>query len=154
VRFALLLSLAALGCASEPTPPSQTAVAVPLPPASSETHREDAGASAPSVESLALLAGELAPGMRELARGESPLPATLRIEATPSNACLRAVVAGDTPVVAALVSDTSKVLDVSEAAKTTVLGSRGPVCLKKAEGAHVEVQGPAGSVRYVVWVLP
>jgi len=114
----------------------------------------EAGAPAPSLESLALLSSELAPGMRELARGESPLPATIRLSPTESNTCVRAVLGAGGPVVGALLSDTGRVLDLSEAAKTAVLGARGPVCLKKDQPARIDVQGPEGLVRYVVWVAP
>jgi hypothetical protein len=52
------------------------------------------------------------------------------------------------------VSDRGRILDVTLAARTTMLGPRGPVCLKKDQAATIEVQGQAGPVRYVVWVSP
>ena len=149
-------SMLALNCRFEPT-----RTARPVPPAATllaptpiENDGGDAGAPAPSLESLALLSSELAPGMRELARGESPLPATIRLSPTESNTCVRAVLGAGGPVVGALLSDTGRVLDMSEAAKTAVLGARGPVCLKKDQAARIDVQGPEGLVRYVVWVAP
>ena len=143
----------ALGCLSEPVTPAQLTPAV-VASATREESAVDAGPAAPSLESLALLSGELAPGMRELARGESPLPATIRLSPTESNTCVRAVLGAGGPVVGALLSDTGRVLDLSQAAKPAVLGAHGPVCLKKNQAARIEVQGAEGLVRYVVWVAP
>lgn len=92
--------------------------------------------------------------MRELLRGESALPATIRIPVTPSNTCVRAVLGSGASIVTALLGDTGVILDVSEAAPITRIGARGPVCLNKGEAARLEVQGTPGVVRYVVWVAP
>jgi hypothetical protein len=145
----------ALGCHSEPALPSQLASSVAAPPSASprENDGADAGA-APTIEALALQSSALAPGMRELTRGESPLPATIPLEATDANTCVRAVLGAASPVVGALVSDGGRLLDVTVAAGTATLGAHGPVCLQKNQAARIEVQGPAGTVRYVVWVTP
>jgi hypothetical protein len=147
----------ALGCHSEPPQPSQLAPSVAASPSASAREGDGVDADAAStVEALALLSNTLAPGMRELTRGESPLPATIPLEATDgdANACVRAVLGSASPVVGALVSDGGRLLDVTVAAKTATLGTHGPVCLQKNQAAHIEVQGPAGPVRYVVWVTP
>jgi hypothetical protein len=144
------------GCRSDPAPPPLLASSVTTPPPDGATPDDgvDAGLPAPTVESLALMVSALAPGMRELARGESPLPATIPLEPTGRDTCVRVVLGASAAVVGALVSDKGRVLDVTEAGRTTVLGQRGPVCLRKDQAATIEVQGPASPVRYVVWVSP
>jgi len=150
-------SMIALGCRSEPAQPAQLAQAprtLPAPVALVEGTL-DGGAPAPSLESLAALSIELAPGMREVERGERALPATIAILPTKANTCVRAVLGAGGAVVGELSSDTGRVLDVSLAAKTAVIGARGPVCLKKGQAAHIDVQGPAAAtLRYVVWASP
>jgi hypothetical protein len=92
--------------------------------------------------------------MREAERGESPLPASIALPPRETDVCLRAVFVATSPIVAALVDDAGRVLDLSVAGKQTLLDTQGPVCLKKDRAAHLEVQGALGSVGYVVWVTP
>jgi hypothetical protein len=160
VRFPALgaaLAAASLhaGCSADARPP----VAPPgRVSASAALLVDDAGQErldeAPSAEALALLSPSVAPGMREVEKGESPLPASIALPPRERDVCVRAVFAAGAPIVAALVNDAGLVLDVSEAGKQPLLEARGPVCLRKDQSAHLEVQGPPGLVRYVVWMSP
>jgi hypothetical protein len=151
---AILVALASLGCRSEPMPPNLVAHV----PATTATTPEAAEASPtpflPSLEALASRASELAPGMREAARGEGSLPLTVSIPTSPSNACIRVLVRAGVPVIAALVTDGGATLDESRAGSTALVGAQGPVCLKRNQATRVEVQGPPGIARYVVWATP
>jgi hypothetical protein len=155
LTVALLPGAWALACATSPAreAPPGPAPAQP-PPAATEAVLVDAGAPGPTVDDLALLASSLAPGMREVDRGERSLPASIPLTPAKGDSCVRVVLGAPGAVVGALVTDTGRTLDLSRAGKTTTLGDKGPVCLMKDQAAHVEVQGPAGPVRYVVWVAP
>jgi hypothetical protein len=143
------------GCRSEPAPPSRPANVAPAPVASGARGDggDDARAAVPTLDSLVALGSTLAPGMREVTRGEGPLPATIPLERSPSDTCVRAVLAGSAGVVGALKSG-ERTLALSEAGPLVPLGREGPVCLMKDREARVEIQGPAGSARYVVWMSP
>ncbi len=67
---------------------------------------------------------------------------------------MRAVFGAESAVVAALVLDMGPVLAISEAGARATLETRGPVCFRKGQAAHIEVQGQASLVRYVVWMTP
>jgi hypothetical protein len=92
--------------------------------------------------------------MREVERGEGPLPTSIALPSRDADVCFRAVFAANTPIVAALVDDAGRLLDVSQAGKQTLLNAQGPVCLRKDHHARLEVQGPKGPVRYVLWTTP
>jgi hypothetical protein len=143
------------GCATKakslPAPPGL--VSAPPVVRVQEVAREHVD-EASSCEELALLAPSVAPGMREIERGESPLPASIALPPRETDVCLRAVFASSSAIVAALVDDAGRALEVSEAGKNTLLAAQGPVCLNKDHSAHIEVQGPRGLVRYVVWITP
>jgi len=147
--------LALAGCHSEAAPPSQPAKTAPAPPLApvAPDAGEDLAVPLPTLDALALLASSLAPGMRELTRGESRLPATIRIERSSSDTCVRAVLAGSGSVIGAFKSG-DRTLDVTGAGAIVHLGEGGPVCLMKDREARIEVQGDAASLRYVVWVSP
>lgn len=106
----------------------------------------------PTFEALAAKQLRLAPGMRELARGDTsgaaPLPKMTR------DTCVRVTYASTTPVTAALVAHDGAVLASSAAMKEGVLGERGPVCFRAESEPRLELGGDAGMVRYVVWGAP
>jgi hypothetical protein len=106
----------------------------------------------PAFEALAAKQLRLAPGMRELARGDAsgaaPLPKLTR------DTCVRVAYASTTPVTAALVAHDGAVLAASTAMKEGALGERGPVCFHPESEPRLEVGGDAGVVRYVVWAAP
>jgi hypothetical protein len=91
--------------------------------------------------------------MREVARGESVLPASISVPTSTVDVCLRIVLAASAPLTAALMSG-GRVLALSEAARRTWLDTGGPVCLRRGTSARVEVEGPEGPVRYVLWMSP
>jgi hypothetical protein len=92
--------------------------------------------------------------MREVARGESPLPASVPLPAVRGDVCVRAVLAAKSPVIAALLTDSGSILAITEAGARTTLETRGPVCFPKGQSVRIEVQGQASFVRYVVWMTP
>jgi hypothetical protein len=159
-RLRLLAVVFALGgaqasCAGKATPQATRAGAPPSPPrVAADAIDGSPVVEAPNVEALAALASKEAPGMREVARGESPLPASIKLPSGETDVCLRAAFAASSPVVAALVDRDGDVLDLSLAGEETLLDTGGPVCLRKNHAAHLEVQGPLGPVRYVVWMTP
>jgi hypothetical protein len=92
--------------------------------------------------------------MREVARGESALPASIAITPASSDFCVRVVLGAGAPVVAALQTE-RQVLVVSEAGTRVLFDARGPICSRKGTALRVEVQGTKeGPVRYVVWMVP
>jgi hypothetical protein len=99
------------------------------------------------------MAESVAPGMREVARGQGSLPFSIPLPPAIADACVRTVVAAPSPVVAALVTDAG-VLAITQASAQTTLEARGPVCFRKGQAARIEVQGQASFVRYVVWMTP
>ena len=117
-------------------------------------HATDASPEAPSLETLAARAEQVAPGMREVARGESPVPASIPIPELGADACIRALLGANSPVVAALVTDAGSILAITRAEALVTLDARGPVCLRKGNSARIEVQGQAPLVRYVLWMTP
>jgi hypothetical protein len=108
---------------------------------------------APTTDALALLGPSLAPGMREVARGESALPLSIVVPGESSDVCLRAVVAAGAPVAAALIAE-GRTLALSEPGPRALLDAHGPICLRKGTHARIEAQGPRGPARYVVWASP
>jgi hypothetical protein len=143
------------GCGTDATaPPVRVGRGSPPPRVSVSEVAPEREEDAPSVESLALLLPSLAPGMREVARGESPLPASIALPPREADVCFRAVFAATSAVVAALVDDAGRLLDVSQAGKQTLLNADGPVCLRRDHHARLEVQGAKGPVRYVLWMTP
>jgi hypothetical protein len=92
--------------------------------------------------------------MREVARGESSLPASIPLPSVDAGACVRALFSATRPVIAALVTNGGDILALTLAGTSATLEARGPVCLHKAQPAHLEVQGQVSLVRYVVWMTP
>jgi hypothetical protein len=114
----------------------------------------DVAPSALRLESLGAMAESVAPGMREVARGQGSLPFSIPLPPAIADACVRTVVAAPSPVVAALVTDAGGALALTQAGAQTTLEARGPVCFRKGQVARIEVQGQASFVRYVVWMTP
>jgi hypothetical protein len=153
-----LVVAAAAGCHSEPAPP---AVAAAFPRVSAADGSAsgldspiDPASEAPSLETLAEMGASLAPGMREVARGQSPMPASIPLLATNADVCLRAVFGAASPVIAALLAEPGGILAITRAGTRATLEARGPVCMRKGQSVHIEVQGQAPLVRYVVWMTP
>jgi hypothetical protein len=92
--------------------------------------------------------------MREVARGQSSVPASIPLAASSADTCVRAVFGAQSPVVAALLTDTGVVLAITRAGSRATLDAHGPVCFHKGQSAHIEVQGHAPLVSYVVWMTP
>lgn len=156
-RLALsVVAIAATGCHAEAAPSARAMAPSPAPTA--DTSRGDASAdaapNAPSLEALGATAERLAPGMREVARGQGSLPFSIALPPSIGDACVRAVLAAPSPVVAAFVTETGGVLAIAQAGAQTTLEERGPVCFRKGQTARIEVQGQASFVRYVVWMTP
>jgi hypothetical protein len=154
-RFACVLGLGICSCSAEATtqPRTVTVRARPLSPSPTNDADTQRAPEAPTQDALASLGPSQAPGLRELSRGESPLPASIPIPPSSTDVCVRAVLASSGPVTAALLGE-GRVLAMSEAGRVTWLDVRGPICLKKGTEAHIEVQGGAGVVRYVLWMGP
>jgi hypothetical protein len=153
---AALASLAvfAAGCSTEATAPP--AHAVPKAESSALVLPELAPSrtlEVPTIDSLVLLGSSLAPGMREVTRGEGRLPLSVDIPGASVDTCLRAVVAAGAPVVLALLAN-GRTLALSEAGVRAVLDAHGPVCLTRGIPARLEAQGPEGIGRYVIWAAP
>lgn len=127
-----------------PIPVTKAATTAPVPPPPVE--------SLPTYEALAAKQLRLAPGMRELARGDAsgatPLPKTAR------DTCVRVTYASTAPVTAALVAHDGAVLAANTAMKEGVLEGRGPVCFHAESQPRLEFGADAGVVRYVVWGAP
>jgi len=155
-RFSVVALAVALGCGGKPhaSPP---AVAWTPPVADATTTAPAASAArlveVPSLDALAARATRLAPGMREILRGESagsvPLP-----EAD-HDTCIRAAFAGGGPVAAHLVGKGGSFLADAVAATDGVIGPDGPVCYRKGDAPLLRFEGQGeGSARYVVWAAP
>jgi hypothetical protein len=106
----------------------------------------------PTFEVLAAEHVRLAPGMRELVRGDAS-GAALLPKAT-RDTCVRVTYAATSAVTAALVARDGAVLAANPAAKAAVLEGRGPVCFHAESEPRLEFGGDAGVVRYVVWAAP
>jgi len=106
----------------------------------------------PGFDVLAARQVRLAPGMREMGRGETsastPLPDSGR------DTCVRVAFVAGRQVSAALVARDGAVLERSAATADGVIGSRGPVCFRAGAGVELRVEGDAGIVRFVVWGAP
>jgi hypothetical protein len=156
-RFALsVVVVAATGCHREAAPPARAVAPSVAPTADTSTGdaSADATPNAPSLESLGATAERLAPGMREVARGQGPLPFSIPLPPSIADTCVRAVLAAPSPIVAALVTDVGGALAITQTGTQTTLEAQGPVCFRKGQAARIEVQGQASFVRYVVWMTP
>jgi hypothetical protein len=141
-------------CTDATAPPVRVGKSSPPPGVRVSEVAPEREQDAPSVEALALLLPSVAPGMREIERGESPLPASIALPPRDADVCFRAVFAASSAVVAGLVDEAGRLLAISQAGKQTLLNAEGPVCLRKDHHARLEVQGAKGPVRYVLWATP
>lgn len=120
--------------------------------ASSEPAPTTAAPEVPSLEALAARVTRLAPGMHELARGATgrsiPLPKAER------DTCVRVTFAASEPVYAALLQADGSLLADAPGTNDGVLGIQGPVCYRKDAAPVLELDGPEGGARYVVWAAP
>jgi hypothetical protein len=151
VRALVFVALAACGGARA------APVDAPPPVASPVT---DGGAPDAPIDALSTLADlaarapEVAPGMRELARGEST-HAEL-VHAAGGDTCVRVAFSSSAPVTAHIESSSGAVLlRASEPSLGGVLAPRGPVCVRRGDGARVTFDGaPSARVRWIAWGAP
>jgi hypothetical protein len=148
-----------------------SAPVMPSAPAPSENaaHGSDASAAsaagapgAPAAEPLATVdalaarAAVLAPGMREVARGErsdaDASPASIVREAA-SDTCVRVALAASPGVRASLVTTRAHVtLTEATDAGDAPLGASGPVCVRRGDGVELRLEGAAPwRARFVAW---
>ena len=106
----------------------------------------------PSIESLASMHVRLAPGMREILRGEATGEVLLPKATT--DECVRVAYAAVTPVVVRLLDHDGSVLGASANGIDGALGGAGPVCFRRDALVRLEAGVDAGAVRYVVWASP
>jgi hypothetical protein len=106
----------------------------------------------PTLDALASRQVRLAPGMRELARGEASgqvvLPTVTR------DTCVRVTYVAAQAVSVSLVSHDGAVLARNPPEKDGAIEKRGPVCFHPDAAPHLEAAGDAGAVRYVIWAAP
>lgn len=156
-RALLVLTLAVAGVAC---------AAAALPRAHAPTVRDDAGgldageadgATASPVDAgldVAALAERLAPGMREIERLAMRDAGTYSLAPTDVDRCYRIAIVAPEIVDATLTDDAGHVLGAARG-KSTAVGTRGPVCLRKGQRATLAVQGAAASsVELIVWTSP
>ena len=126
----------------------------PIPSAAAVAGPSDAGADAlPTLTELAARAPEIAPGMRELGRGESLRADVVRAAA--ADTCLRVAFAANAPVAARLESSSGALLASVEPSLGGLLAPRGPVCVRRGDGARVSFDGgPTARVRWIAWGAP
>ncbi len=106
----------------------------------------------PAFEALAARQVRLAPGMRELARGDLTAPTPL--PKVDHDTCVRVAFAAAGPARVALVGRDHAELAAAAAASEGALGGRGPVCFHADDAPTLVAAGDAGAVRYVVWGAP
>lgn len=154
--MALSAAAIATGCHADPVAPPFAAPLphTPEPGATAPRGSVEPGADVPSLESLAAMADRVAPGMRVIARGQGSVPASIPLPAIDADTCVRAVFGAASPVIAALVTDAGSTVAMTYAGALALLEARGPICLRRGPPAHLEVQGRAPFVRYVVWMTP
>jgi len=109
-------------------------------------------AAVASLDELAQKQRRLAPGMRELARGEGSSPAVL--PTLDHDECVRVAFASRAASTVRLVARDGAVLAASEPSKEASLDARGPVCFRRGTEPRLEFDGDAGDTRYVVWGAP
>jgi hypothetical protein len=92
--------------------------------------------------------------MRELARGESTHAELVHSAA--SDTCIRVAFAADAPVNVHVESSSGIALSrTTDASLSGVVAPRGPVCVRRGDGARVSFDGAAGArVRWIAWGAP
>jgi hypothetical protein len=124
--------------------------------AQSERGADDA---LPSLATLAARGPLVAPGMREVAKGELSIHAGDRARADVAQAgtrdlCARLTFVATAPLSARLEDAAGNALAESAPAQTATLGARGPVCVRKGDVIRVTFDGHASAsarVRWVAW---
>jgi hypothetical protein len=94
--------------------------------------------------------------MREVARAQSAGSPAELLHAVPSDACLRVAYEADAPTRAKLVDEAGHVLaeSPSSAASGGVLGTEGPVCVRKGDSVVAITDTPGVHVRWIAWQAP
>ncbi len=155
-RWLALAALASGACAAK----TRDAAPLPVPVATAPSAEAEVARPAPlpplpSMDELAARQVRLAPGMRELARGEAtgsqPLPPLPKVE---RDTCVRVICAAQAPTSVALVARDGTALAASPASLEGVLGTEGPVCFHREAEPRLVLAGDAGTVRFVVWGAP
>ncbi len=113
----------------------------------------DAGDPLPSLESLAAEQAVLAPGLREIARGETDeRSGRQEIVRAVHDTCVRVRYAASHPVRARLESASGIKLSDPPAAASGALAKAGPVCIRAGDAVELvfEAEG-AFRARFVAW---
>jgi len=147
-----LLLVCACGAAVREPPPSPA----PLPsPAASASADPGVPETLAAFDALAAQGPSLAPGMREAARREGATDAVDLVKADTHDACVRVAFAASAPVTAKLVDHAGSVLAATDAPATDgVLGTRGPVCIRKGDVVRGLADVAGVRVRWVAWEAP
>jgi hypothetical protein len=157
--------VAGVGCGPAAVPssrvaPQKTAAGPPPVPAPADAGVVEAPPpSIPSLDVIAARAGAVAPGMREVARGElsSDGPSTPRILARAEGAdtCVRVAFVATPAVHASLADSRGDVLADVPSASDTALAPHGPVCVRRGDSISLHLDAPGSwRVRFVAWASP
>jgi len=155
-RSLTLLVLSAAACGSRtreahPVPP-QSAASTPDATPRAAANPEPVAEPAPTLDALASRQLRLAPGLRELTRGETSTSAAL--PPAQHDTCVRVAFAASGAATVSLVGKDGAVLAKAAASRDGTVGERGPVCFHAETEPRLQVEGDAGAVRYVVWGAP
>ena len=163
-RAALLLVACASGAACSPR--AHAPDRAPIGLSSGEASRSRDGERAPdggpedTLPTLAALAARgplVAPGMREVAKGE-PSGDLMRadvVRAESRDLCARVAFVATAPLTARLEDAAGTALAQVSATDAGTLGDRGPVCVRKGDVIRVRFDAPrATRVRWVAWTSP
>jgi hypothetical protein len=105
--------------------------------------------SIPSFDELVARQIRVAPGMREILRGDTSASAAL--PEAGKDECVRVVYAAGAPVRVTLKGRDGAILATSTVASSGTLDARGPVCFRRDTAPELDVQSDAGPVRFVIW---
>ncbi|MGO9709792.1 MAG: hypothetical protein ACLQBL_13065 [Polyangiaceae bacterium] len=170
MRFAIPLLLAIGGCSARPAstasaPPPTTPSAPASPSATTTTTPPSSSPPAPlpsllpSLDDLAARAPALAPGMREVARGElssdKPPPTRQLLHADAADTCTRVAIVAQPALHLALKNGRGDLLADVPSSTDTPIGPRGPVCVRKGDAVTLSAEGSGPWVaRFVAWASP
>jgi hypothetical protein len=161
---ALALGACAPQGAAPPSSPLSPVASAPTLDASSPA---DSGVSVPwldasaltSLDALASRASALAPGMREVARGDlegGPTPVTSPLaRAEAADTCVRVAFVAAPPAHAWLTDARGDVLADAPSTGDATLAARGPVCVRRGDAVTLHVESSAAwRGRFVGWASP
>jgi hypothetical protein len=143
---------------SAAAPPASAPAPVPSSiPASAST--APAAPALPSFDALASRVTTLAPGMREVSRGDltsEALPPThLVVRADTADTCARVALAAEPAVRVSLTDGRGDVLAQAGSLADGAIAAHGPVCVRKGDTITLNVEATAPwAVRFVAWASP